>query len=175
MTPLFESARLAMRPQRADDAEAMYEAFGDDATMLWWSSAPHANLDETRAYLTARSDQSGQRGWVMTLKDSDRAIGTLWAGERRAGVSEIGYMIVPSAVRQGYAREGVSRLLDLLFREEGNRRVFADTDPDNAPSNALLKRLGFTLEGRLRAEWETHIGVRDTLLWGLLADEWTAR
>ncbi len=175
MTVAFESARLSMRAQRADDAEALFEAFGDDATMLWWSSAPHANLDETRAYLTARTDPAGQRGWVMTRKGSDRAIGTLWAGERRAGVSEIGYMLVPSATGQGYAREGVSRLLDLLFREEGNRRVFADTDPDNAPSNALLQSLGFTMEGRLRAEWETHIGVRDTLLWGLLATEWTNR
>jgi RimJ/RimL family protein N-acetyltransferase len=42
-------------------------------------------------------------------------------------------------------------------------------------SNALLKALGFTLEGRLRGEWETHIGVRDTFLWGLLATEWTDR
>ena len=32
--------------------------------------------------------------------------------------------------------------------------------------------LGFTLEARLRAEWETHIGVRDSLIWGLLEDEW---
>lgn len=175
MTPPLESARLTMRAQRADDAEALHEAFGDEATMRWWSSAPHATLDETRTYLSTRTDQPGQRGWVMTVKGTDRAIGTVWAGERRPGVSEIGYMLVPGAARQGYAREGVSRLLDLLFSEEGHRRVFADTDPDNASSNALLTRLGFTLEGRLRAEWETHIGVRDTLLWGLLAEEWTSR
>ena len=175
MTVPFESARLVMRAQRVDDADALYAAFGDEATMRWWSSAPHGDAAETRAYLAARTDQPGQRGWVMTIKGSDRAIGTLWAGERRTGVSEIGYMLVPSAARHGYASEGVTRLLDLLFREERHRRVFADTDPDNAPSNALLKRLGFTLEGRLRAEWETHIGVRDTLLWGLLANEWTTR
>lgn len=66
-------------------------------------------------------------------------------------------------------------MIDLLIREEGHRRVFADTDPDNAASNALLATLGFQREGYLRAEWETHIGVRDTVLWGLLADEWTSR
>jgi hypothetical protein len=27
----------------------------------------------------------------------------------------------------------------------------------------------------LRAEWETHIGVRDSLIFGMLADEWRAR
>ena len=45
---------------------------------------------------------------------------------------------------------------------------------DNAPSIGLVERLGFALEGRLRAEWETHIGVRDTLIYGLLRDEWRA-
>lgn len=175
MTPSFETDRLTMRPQAIEDAGALHEAFRDEATMRYWSSAPHVDLEQTHAYLAARMDQPGQRGWVMTLKGSDRVIGTLWAGERRTGVSEIGYMLVPSATKQGFAREGVSRLLDLLFREEGHRRVFADTDPDNRPSNALLQSLGFTLEGRLREEWETHIGVRDTLLWGLLADEWNAR
>ena len=51
----------------------------------------------------------------------------------------------------------------------------ADTDPENDASNALLKDLGFTLEGRLRGEWETHIGVRDSFIWGLLAEEWKKR
>jgi RimJ/RimL family protein N-acetyltransferase len=50
--------------------------------------------------------------------------------------------------------------------------VFADTDPENAPSIALLERLGFRREGLLRGEWETHIGVRDSLILGLLRDEW---
>ena len=64
-------------------------------------------------------------------------------------------------------------MIDLLFAE-GQRRIFADTDPDNAPSIAVVERLGFTLEARLRAEWETHIGVRDSLIFGLLEDEWRA-
>ncbi|CAC9895080.1 unnamed protein product [Aureobasidium pullulans] len=36
----------------------------------------------------------------------------------------------------------------------------------------LVAPLGFKLEGHLRAEWETHIGVRDSLIFGLLAEEW---
>ena len=69
----------------------------------------------------------------------------------------------------GIAREAVSAVIDQIFAE-GQRRVFADTDPDNAPSRGLLERLGFKLEGYLRAEWETHLGVRDTTLYGLLRE-----
>ena len=54
-------------------------------------------------------------------------------------------------------------------------KAVADTDPDNIGSNRLLERLGFKLEGHLRAEWETHIGVRDSLIWGLLAAEWNGQ
>jgi ribosomal-protein-alanine N-acetyltransferase len=172
---LFASARLRMRPQRVSDAEALFAAYGDVDLMRWWSSGPHADVAETRSYLEARIGKGDWRGWAVTLADDDTAIGTLAAGEKRPGVVEIGYLFVRSAWGQGYAREAVSRLLDLLIVEEGARRVFADTDPENAESNRLLRALGFTLEGVLRADWETHIGVRDTHLWGLLAHEWTAR
>ncbi|QQV78125.1 GNAT family N-acetyltransferase [Sphingomonas aliaeris] len=164
-----------MRLQRLDDAEALFEAYGDTELMRYWSSGPHADLEETRAYMAPRVDRSDWRTWSITERQSDRVIGTVSAGQRRAAVVEIGYLLVRSAWGRGYAREAVSRLIDLLVRDEGNRRVFADTDPDNVASNTLLETLGFRREGYLRAEWETHIGVRDTILWGLLAKEWTDR
>ncbi len=73
----------------------------------------------------------------------------------------------------GIAIEAVSAVIDRLFAE-GQRRVFADTDPENLASRGLLEKLGFKLEGMLRAEWETHIGVRDTALYGLLPSDWGA-
>lgn len=167
----FASARLDMRPQTVDDAEWLFEAYGDVDLMRWWSSAPHASVDDTRAYLAPRVTGSGWRGWAMIDRATGTPVGTLAAGERRPGVAEIGYLLVRRHWGQGYAREGVSRLIDLLFGE-GHRRIMADTDPDNAASNTLLERLGFTMEGRLRAEWETHIGVRDSFIWGLLRADW---
>lgn len=169
---IFASERLCIRPMRIDDAEALHEAYRDAELMRYWSSAPHADVAETRGYIAPFLAKSDWRGWVMTLRDDDRAIGTLAAGARREGVAEIGYLLVRSAWRHGFAREGVSRLIDLLIHEEGNRRVFADTDPENVGSNRLLESLGFTREGHLRGEWDTHIGVRDSYIWGLLADEW---
>lgn len=175
MNDRFASARLAMRPQTIDDAEALFAAYSDADLMRYWSSAPHADIDETRAYLGERVGDAKWRGWSMTLKGDDRAIGTLAAGEVRPGVAEIGYLLARQYWGQGFAREGVARLLDLLFVEEGWRRACADTDPDNDASNKLLRALGFTLEGRLRGEWETHIGIRDSFIWGLLRNEWRKR
>lgn len=175
MSDYFASVRLRMRPQSVDDAEALFDALSDVDLMRYWSSAPHRCIDETRAYLGDRVGDLKWRGWTMALAHDGRAIGTLGAGEVRPGVVEIGYLLARPYWGQGLAREAVSCLLDLLFVDEGWRRACADTDPDNEASNALLRALGFTLEGRLRGEWETHIGVRDSYIWGLLREEWLAR
>ncbi len=166
----FESERLIMRAPTPDDAPALYEAYRDPGVMRFWSSPPHASVAETVDYVTPHAGDQW-RQWVIVERASARAIGTLAAGERRRGVMEIGYLLSAAATGQGYAAEAVSALIDLLFAE-GARRVFADTDPDNARSIALLTGLGFQREGLLRAEWETHIGVRDSVIWGLLRDEW---
>ena len=168
MTPVLHTARLTLRPLVSDDAEALFPTMADAQTMRWWSRAPFDSVDDLRAYVTPSSVD--RRSWAVTRKD-DRMLGFVSAGLRRPGVSEIGYLFARETWGQGVAREALAALLTQLFGE-GMRRVFADIDPDNAPSIRLVERLGFTLEGRLRAEWETHIGVRDTVIYGLLRDEW---
>jgi RimJ/RimL family protein N-acetyltransferase len=175
VTPILETKRLRLRPLRVEDAEALHPTLADAGLMTWWSSAPHSSVEETRAYFAARIDRDPTwRCWAVTLADDDRAIGWVAAGEKRqGGVTEIGYLLAREHWGKGIAREAVSAVIDRLFAE-GQRRVFADTDPDNAPSLALLERLGFQREGLLRGEWETHIGVRDSVILGLMKDEWRA-
>ncbi|MEG3145395.1 GNAT family N-acetyltransferase [Sphingomonas sp. RT2P30] len=169
----MDSARLRLRPMSVDDAAAMHLVYADEEAMRWWSHPPHISVEETRESLARHIADPAWRSWAVTLTGDDTAIGSLAAHEKRQGkVVEIGYSLVRSHWGQGYAREAVARLIDRLIREEGMRRVFADTDPENDASNRLLESLGFVREGHLRGEWETHIGVRDSFIWGLLAEEW---
>lgn len=161
---------VVLRPRRVFDADALFPTMSDPDAMRWWSRAPFERVEELRASFAA-DGHSNWRSWAIVRVGEDHAIGFVAAGERREGVSEIGHFLARQAQGQGYARQAVTLLLEQLFAE-GKRRVFADTDPDNQSSIALLTALGFTLEGRLRAEWQTHIGVRDSLIYGLLAEEW---
>lgn len=169
-TVVLETARLRLRPRTPDDADALFPSLADPELMHFWSGPPHADVRETRAQFG--QEAAGWRCWAITLHGDDSAIGFVAAGEKRQGnVSEIGYMLARSHWGTGIAAEAVGAVIDRLFAE-GQRRIFADTDPENLTSRRLLERLGFRLEGMLRAEWETHIGVRDTALYGLLAGDW---
>jgi RimJ/RimL family protein N-acetyltransferase len=164
--------RLILRPLRIEDAEALHPMYSDADANTYGSHPSTTTFEESRARLEKSLNDKTWRAWAVTLKGDDAAIGTVACYEKRQGkVTEIGYVLKRAFWGKGLVTEAVAAMIDLLFAE-GQRRVFADTDPDNTASIAVLRRLGFTLEATLRAEWETHIGVRDSLIWGLLKDEW---
>ncbi|WP_447762325.1 GNAT family N-acetyltransferase [Sphingopyxis panaciterrae] len=170
--PTLTTARLVLRQLRIDDAEALFPVLSDADLMTWWSSGPHRSLAETDEYVTRNSAEGqGWLCWAITAGD-DVALGWVILMDGKPGVGEIGYILRRDHWGAGLAREAVARVIEYGFTAGELRRIFADTDPENAGSIALLERLGFQREGHLRDEWETHIGVRDSLIFGLLLDEW---
>lgn len=171
--PTLTTGRLVLRQLRIDDAPQLYPALSDAIVMRWWSSGPHESLAETQEYLQFNaSEDEDHLCWAITSGD-DRALGWVILMDKRPGVAEIGYILRRYAGKRGIARAAVAAVIDYGFGSLGLRRIWADVDPDNSPSAALVERLGFRREGLLRAEWETDIGVRDSLIYGLLRDEWS--
>lgn len=169
--PTLTTERLVLRQLRQDDAEALFPILSDANVMTWWSSGPHSSPAETADYIRHNAAEGqGHLCWAITAGD-DIARGWVILTDRRPGVAEIGYILGRDHWGGGIAREAVGRVIEYGFAEGGPRRIFADTDPENAPSIALLERLGFQREGLLRSEWETHIGVRDSSIFGLLRGE----
>lgn len=170
--PTLTTARLVLRQLREEDAAALFPVLSDPEVMVWWSSGPHTSLAETADYVKGNaSEGQGYHCWAITAGD-DVALGWVILIDGKPQVKEIGYILHRDHWGTGIAREAVARVIDHGFDDLGLRRIFADTDPENGGSIALLERLGFQREGRLRGEWETHIGVRDSLIFGLLRGEW---
>lgn len=179
-TPTIQSDRLILRPLRPDDADAMHIAMSDAPLMTYWSSGPHKNVQETRDYITVNATEAQYRTWAITLKEDgtideklkDAALGWVVLLDRRQSVKEIGYILRASHHGRGIAREAVHAIIQYGFDILDLRKIIADTDPDNIASNRVLTDMGFQKEGYMREEWETHLGVRDSLLWGLLRSEY---
>jgi len=89
-----------------------------------------------------------------------------------AGVAEMGYGLAFEHWHKGYATEAARRMLGFAFEELGVHRVGARIVETNARSLAVIQRLGFVQEGRLREH--EHIGDewRADLMFGLLRQEW---
>ncbi|MCW2992790.1 MAG: hypothetical protein JWQ18_285 [Conexibacter sp.] len=62
------------------------------------------------------------------------------------GMVEVGYRIVPTHRRRGYARAALAELL-AFARANGARVARASISPDNAPSLALAASFGFVRTG----------------------------
>lgn len=77
-------------------------------------------------------------------------------------------MIAPSARGRGLAAKGLALGIDDMFARKAARRIVADVDPDNHASLKTFDVLGFQREGYFRANWKTHLGVRDSVMFGLI-------
>jgi RimJ/RimL family protein N-acetyltransferase len=68
------------------------------------------------------------------------------------GVQELGYALAEDAWGQGFATEAARALVDVAFEHRAARRVVARVFVGNAASEAVLRKVGFELEGTARAQ-----------------------
>jgi len=98
--------------------------------------------------LTAGPEAAGWYGWYAVTLKANGTRDTLVAsagffGPPEQGSVEIGYSVVPSARRQGFATEIVRALLARAFREPSVREVLAHTGDGNEASAGVLLACGF--------------------------------
>ena len=171
-TPTLTTPRLVLRGLRFDDATALHTALSDEDTMRYWSRGPLTTVDQVREYIRYNVEGEGVQCFAITNKGAlEHALGWVVLIDRREGVAEIGFILQPDAQGRGVAGEAARRVLDHAFDTRSLRRVFADVDPENERSIKLLEWLGLRREGHLRGTWETHIGIRDSLIYGLLRED----
>jgi [ribosomal protein S5]-alanine N-acetyltransferase len=166
--PTLEAPPARLRALRLNDADALYPAFADAANMTYWSSPPQTDVAETRADIAWWLDNHGAAAWAIL--DADGAVaGRTGLVTLRPGVAEVGIILRPDASGKGLARAAVAAIVSYGFEALGLHRIAADIDPDNAPSRRLFEALGFELEGTLKHNWRTHLGLRDTVMYAKLA------
>ena len=176
VSPTLESARLRLRPYRSNDADAMFRLYSDPRVMRYWSFPPWTERSQAEAYLKRVLGEMAEGRvlpWAIAAAEDDRLLGTVtfFALDLVQGRAEIGYSLDPKFQGQGMASEALRVALAHAFDTLRLRRVEADADPRNVPSCRLLERLGFRLEGLLRARWRVAGEICDTALYGLLAPE----
>ena len=109
---------------------------------------------------------------AVTTHTADRLIGFVRLGTGGVQAAKLGAAIATADWGHGYAFDAARTIIDFGFTTLGLHRISGAIGPDNAASMALVTRLGFTQEGRLRDHVFTNGAWRDSILYSLLAHEW---
>ncbi|MBV9528834.1 MAG: GNAT family N-acetyltransferase [Sphingomonas sp.] len=161
--PFSERRRAALKAACAEDRDiwSIYSInFGPEA------------FDETINSLAARPNTR-----LFVLFDGDELAGMssfLGIDEGRQTLEIGGTYYRPKFRGTGFNRRAKDMMLKRAF-DCGFRRVEFRVDVRNQRSQAAMAKLGAVREGVLRADRITWTGhVRDTALFSILKDEWTA-
>ena len=143
------TARLRLRPAEPGDLADLHAVFRDPRAMRYWSTPPHADLEQTRDFLARMIAAAPGESRDFVVEQEGRVIGK--AGCYR--LPEVGYILHPDAWGQGLASEALTAVIDHVFAAFPIAALTADVDPRNAASLALLARLGFAETHRARRTW----------------------
>jgi RimJ/RimL family protein N-acetyltransferase len=171
VAPMIESARLALVPMPQRFLEALLAGRRAEAERLARLALPGGWPDEhDRRFLRFRLDQLARDAtsadWMpraIVLRERRRPmIGHIGfhgpPGRNAPGHAdavEIGYTVFEPFRGRGHATEAVRALLAWARAERGIRHFVASVAPDNVPSLALVRRLGFERTGR---HWDDEDG-----------------
>jgi RimJ/RimL family protein N-acetyltransferase len=151
MTATLTTRRLVLRPARPDDLDDLHAVFSQPAAMRYWSRPEHDELADTAEVLRWLIETPTERVIVR----EGRVIG-------KAGVWrpwEVGFILHPDHWGAGLATEAMQAIVADMFARPEVPALTAETDPRNAGSIAVLRRLGFTVTGsasrtlKWRDEW----------------------
>lgn len=114
-------------------------------------------------------------GFLVRRKDGGALVGVVNLSEIVRGgfhSAYMGYYGVSGACGGGLMTAGVALVVSHAFRKMKLHRVEANVQPSNARSIALVKRLGFRMEGysprylKIAGRW------RDHERWAVVREEW---
>lgn len=173
----IRSGRLTVRQVTEADLAGLMTINGDPLVTHFLPYPTWRHDGDAEAWYRRMVNLSGETGarQLVIERSGDRmVVGSILVfkfdeASRRA---ELGYVVGRRHWRQGYASEALRALLAHLFCAQGMRRVEAEVNPENVASTALLRALGFSLEGHLRERYEAKGKVYGVDVYGLLAREW---
>ncbi len=174
--PTLEAARLRLRPYLDSDTTALFALYGDPEVTRYWSHPAWTDPAQAHLYLSLRKDEptTAVHAWAIADKESNELIGalTFFSISGPHARAEVGYSLLKKMQGKGLGTEALQTALKYGFEILNLYRIEADVDPRNAGSIKLLEKLNFKREGFLRQRWRVNGEVCDSVLLGLLKEDY---
>lgn len=154
MEPILQTSRLLLREMTEDDLPALRSILQDPQVMYAYEHA--FSEEEVRAWLAKQRRRYAKDGfglWAMVLRQTGAMIGQcgLTWQDRGDGTRcvEVGYLLQRAFWHQGYATEAATACKAYAFQELGLDEVCSIIRDNNLASQAVARRNGMTVTGRL--------------------------
>ncbi|MEW2400134.1 GNAT family N-acetyltransferase [Streptomyces sp. NPDC046862] len=146
---------LLLRPWRAEDVPAVYEAFQDPVMHQWHIRAADSE-DEVRGWIDEwrqEWEKEDKAQWAVVDADSDQLLGrvALRSILLDEGTAEVAYWTVAAARGQGVAARATTALSRWALEEIGFHRLELMHAVRNVASCRVAAKAGFALEGTKRS------------------------
>ncbi|AQL43133.1 hypothetical protein BV210_10580 [Halorientalis sp. IM1011] len=166
--PFLRGDRVDLRTVTPEDYDFLLE-HGNDPAIRHGAPAPTPVTREDLANFVEDDDESVQ--FLACHGETPVGFVFLFDVDPWRDHAELGCWIAPNEQGEGYATEAAALCLDHAFGDRGLHKVVARVFEHNDASMAVLDKLGFQQEGRLREQDYVRGQHHDTLLFGLLAEE----
>jgi [ribosomal protein S5]-alanine N-acetyltransferase len=173
----IETPRLALRLPHLSDVPLLVRRLNDHAVfdpVFGRHSRLTESDEEEWVRSSLRAAQNGEKlNLAITLRDGGTHIGGIGLEVRvldnRRGW--MGYWLAKAYWHKGFGSEAASAVCEIAFRKLRLHRIDAQVFNFNPRSMDLLRRLGFTVEGKKREVLYRWGKWHDEVLFGLLVED----
>ena len=176
----IETERMVVRCYQPSDAKLLAVSVTENIEHLkpWmpWAHNEPTSLDEkVEGVKRFRGNFDLQQNYTYGIfnREETKLIGGTGLHPRGGDDElEIGYWMHKDHINQGLTTESTAALIKVAFEIIHVHRIEIHCDPANLASASIPRKLGFTHEGTLRAKTPFLDRWSDSMIWGLLKDEY---
>ncbi|MDX2129552.1 MAG: GNAT family N-acetyltransferase [Chloroherpetonaceae bacterium] len=177
------STRLCLSSISIEDAEDIYNeiVFSRIELQPWlpWVTDSFSLEDEKRFIQESNQKMFENESFTFSIRErtTNQLIGTIgthpieWGNQSTA----IGYWTSSRFTKKGYATESTLLLLEFLICELKLHRVSATAAKKNIPSNRVIEKLGFRVEGELLQAYKVGNSWQDLVSYAILDWEYKGK
>jgi [ribosomal protein S5]-alanine N-acetyltransferase len=156
---------VLLRPWSLGDAQAVMDAFQDEAIQRWHVQRADS-LAEAREWITGWRDgwaAETAAQWAVVEADSDALLGRAALKHLKFsdGTADVAYWTVPAARGKGVCPRAVDAMASWAFGVAGFHRLDLEHAIANAASCRVAEKTGFAVEGVRRSAWLLADGRHD--------------
>ena len=176
---MIRGTKVGLRTRRDSDVPVFQAELYEDVAMRsradsapWRPLPPEAAESPSSA---AVPSQDKAYFSIVELESQELAgEALLWGIDTHNRKAHLGISLLPAFRGRGLARDVIRVLCEYGFAVRGLQRLQVETVADNTAMITAATGAGFRIEGTLRSSAWVYGTFLDTVVLGLLAEEWTA-